>query len=126
MTRVYRPLLEPLGLTYPQYLAMMALWETSPQSVGDLGRRLNLDSGTLTPLFKRLESVGYVARRRDPEDERRSSRHEASPPRAQQPRRAASLPATGLDADGLLRHEGPPEQTMDLRCLPSTFLRGTV
>ena len=71
MTRVYRPLLEPLGLTYPQYLAMMALWETSPQSVGDLGRRLNLDSGTLTPLFKRLESVGYVARRRDPEDERR-------------------------------------------------------
>jgi DNA-binding MarR family transcriptional regulator len=71
VTRLYRPLLEPLGLTYPQYLAMMALWETSPQTVGALGRRLSLDSGTLTPLFKRLEKVGYVARRRDPEDERR-------------------------------------------------------
>jgi DNA-binding MarR family transcriptional regulator len=71
MTRLYRPLLEPLGLTYPQYLAMMALWETSPQTVGALGRRLSLDSGTLTPLFKRLEKVGLVVRRRDVEDERR-------------------------------------------------------
>lgn len=71
MTRLYRPLLEPLGLTYPQYLAMMALWEAAPQTVGALGRRLNLDSGTLTPLFKRLESVGLVERRRDAEDERR-------------------------------------------------------
>jgi DNA-binding MarR family transcriptional regulator len=71
MTRLYRPLLDPLGLTYPQYLAMMALWETAPQTVGALGRRLSLDSGTLTPLFKRLEKVGLVARRRDPDDERR-------------------------------------------------------
>jgi DNA-binding MarR family transcriptional regulator len=71
MTRLYRPLLDPLGLTYPQYLAMMALWETAPQTVGALGRRLNLDSGTLTPLFKRLEKVGVVERRRDPDDERR-------------------------------------------------------
>ena len=71
MSRLYRSLLEPLGLTYPQYLAMMALWETSPQTVGALGRRLSLDSGTLTPLFKRLEKVGYIARRRDADDERR-------------------------------------------------------
>ena len=71
MSRLYRPLLEPLGLTYPQYLAMMALWETSPQTVGDLGRRLSLDSGTLTPLFKRLESAGLVVRDRDPKDQRR-------------------------------------------------------
>ncbi len=71
MTRLYRPLLDPLGLTYPQYLAMMALWENAPQTVGALGRRLSLDSGTLTPLFKRLEKLGLVARRRDPQDERR-------------------------------------------------------
>jgi DNA-binding MarR family transcriptional regulator len=71
MTRLYRALLGPLGLTYPQYLAMMALWETAPQTVGALGKRLNLDSGTLTPLFKRLEKLGLVERRRDPGDERR-------------------------------------------------------
>ena len=71
VTRLYRPLLEPLGLTYLQYIALLALWERSPQSVGDLGRRLRLDSGTLTPLFKRLEAAGLVTRRRDPADERR-------------------------------------------------------
>ena len=71
MGRLYRPLLEPLGLTYPQYVAMMTLWESSPQTVGALGRRLSLDSGTLTPLFKRLESAGLVVRTRDPEDQRR-------------------------------------------------------
>lgn len=71
VTRLYRPLLEPLGLTYSQYLAMIALWERAPQSVGALGRRLNLDSGTLTPLFKRLEKLGLVTRQRDPDDERR-------------------------------------------------------
>jgi len=71
MTRLYRTFLAPLGLTYPQYLAMMALWETSPQTVGALGKRLSLDSGTLTPLFKRLEKLGFIVRRRDPEDERR-------------------------------------------------------
>jgi len=71
MSRLYRPLLDPLGLTYPQYLAMMALWETSPQTVGALGRRLSLDSGTLTPLFKRLENAGLVQRQRDLDDERR-------------------------------------------------------
>lgn len=71
VTRLYRPLLEPLGLTYPQYLVMLALWEAAPRSVGDLGQALDLDSGTLTPLLKRMEGQGLVHRARDPRDERR-------------------------------------------------------
>jgi DNA-binding MarR family transcriptional regulator len=71
MTRLYRPLLQPLGLTYLQYLAMLVLWEQSPRTVGELGRRLGLDSGTLTPLFKRMEEAGLLSRNRDPADERR-------------------------------------------------------
>ena len=71
VTRLYRPMLEALGLTYPQYLAMLVLWEASPRTVGALGEALDLESSTLTPLLKRLESQGLVARTRDPEDERR-------------------------------------------------------
>ncbi|SMH56228.1 MarR family winged helix-turn-helix transcriptional regulator [Azospirillum agricola] len=71
ITRLYRPLLDKLGLTYPQYLAMLVLWERSPRTVGELGDALDLDSGTLTPLLKRMEANGLVARRRDPADERR-------------------------------------------------------
>lgn len=72
MTRAYAPVLEPLGLTYPQFVTLLALWEVSaPVSVGELGERLGLDSGTLTPLLKRLEQAGLVERRRDPADERR-------------------------------------------------------
>ncbi len=71
MTRLYRPLLQALGLTYPQYLVMLALWETAPTTVGELGARLHLDTGTLTPLLKRLEAAGLVTRRRAVEDERR-------------------------------------------------------
>lgn len=70
-TRLYRPLLDPLGLTYPQYLAMLVLWERSPLTVGEIGGALGLDSATLTPLLKRLEAAGHVSRRRDPGDERR-------------------------------------------------------
>jgi DNA-binding MarR family transcriptional regulator len=70
-TRLYRPLLDPLGITYPQYLALMALWERAPRSVGALGEALGLDSGTLTPLLKRLEAGGFVTRTRDAKDERR-------------------------------------------------------
>jgi DNA-binding MarR family transcriptional regulator len=69
-TRAYKPLLSPLGLTYPQYVVMMALWEEDDLSVKTLGERVGLDSGTLSPLLKRLEQVGYVARRRDAADER--------------------------------------------------------
>ena len=71
MTRLYKPLLEKLGLTYPQYLVMLALWEADGPTVSALGERLSLDSGTLTPLLKRLEASGFVARVRDVADERR-------------------------------------------------------
>lgn len=71
MTKVYKPLLAPLGLTYPQYLVMLALWEEDGQAVGALGERLALDSGTLTPLLKRLQAQGVVDRERDARDERR-------------------------------------------------------
>ena len=71
MTRVYKPLLDELGLTYPQYLAMLVLWERDGLMVSELGERLYLDSGTLTPLLKRLEASGFITRIRDVEDERR-------------------------------------------------------
>ncbi len=71
MTKLYKPLLDELGLTYPQYLAMLALWEEDGLSVSQLGERLRLDSGTLTPLLKRLEAQGLVSRLRAVEDERR-------------------------------------------------------
>ena len=70
MTARYRPMLEELGLTYPQYLVMMLLWEEDHQTVGQLGHRLALDSGTLSPLLKRLTSAGLVTRHRRVEDER--------------------------------------------------------
>lgn len=69
--RLYRPLLDALGLTYPQYLVMLVLWEFGAQSVGELGTRLYLDSGTLTPLLKRMEAKGWVSRERSAADERR-------------------------------------------------------
>ena len=67
---IYRPLLEPMGLTHPQYLVMLALWQHAPLSVRDLSRLLQLDPGTLSPLVKRLEAIGYLRRERDPADER--------------------------------------------------------
>ena len=71
MTKVYKPLLDALGLTYPQYLAMLVLWERDGLMVSELGERLYLDSGTLTPLLKRLEASGFITRIRAVEDERR-------------------------------------------------------
>lgn len=67
---VYRPLLEPLGLTHPQYLVMLALWGEAPMSVKAVAEAIQLDSATLSPLLKRLESAGLITRRRDPHDER--------------------------------------------------------
>src|SRR5215475_11498896 len=67
---MYRPLLEPMGLTHPQYLVMLALWGESPLSVKEISGLLELDPGTLSPLLKRLEAAGLVRRERDPEDER--------------------------------------------------------
>ena len=71
MTKLYKPLLEELGLTYPQYLALLVLWEQDGVTVSELGDRLSLDSGTLTPLLKRMETAGLVSRLRDAADERR-------------------------------------------------------
>ena len=71
ITNSYRELLNHLDLTYPQYLVMLVLWEEEPQTVGALGARLYLDSGTLTPLLKRMEAAGLVTRQRDPQDEHR-------------------------------------------------------
>jgi len=70
VVRAYRPLLESLDLTYLQYMVMMVLWQERELSVGDLGQRLRLDSGTLTPLLKRLEGKGYVTRSRGEKDQR--------------------------------------------------------
>jgi DNA-binding MarR family transcriptional regulator len=104
MVRAYGPLLAERGLTYPQYITMLALWEADiPVSVGDLGARLHLDSGTLSPLIKRLEHAGLVDRRRDPADERRVLISLAAKGRALR-RRACDVPARlaerfGLDAD---------------------------
>ena len=71
MTRLYKPLLDALGLTYPQYLALLVLWERDGLAVSALGDKLFLDSGTLTPLLKRMEAAGLITRRRAVDDERR-------------------------------------------------------
>jgi DNA-binding MarR family transcriptional regulator len=71
VVRIHRPFLEPLGLTYPQFLVMLALYENAPRSVGNLGLVLGMETGTLTPLLKRLEAAGLVTRTRDSADERR-------------------------------------------------------
>ena len=70
MTKVYKPLLQALGLTYPQYLAMMVLWEHDGMTVGEVSTRLLTDPGSLTPLLKRLEGEGLLSRTRSKEDER--------------------------------------------------------
>ena len=69
--RLHTPFLEPMGLTYPQFLVMLALYESKPRTVGELGLELGMETGTLTPLLKRLQSAGLVTRTRDEKDERR-------------------------------------------------------
>lgn len=71
MARLHKPFLEPLGMTFPQYLVMLELLADAPRSVGDLGSKLEMDTGTITPLVKRLEASGRVTRTRDQADERR-------------------------------------------------------
>ena len=105
--RLYRPLLDQLELTYPQYLVMLVLWQHGKRSVGELGQALHLDSGTLTPLLKRLEAAGLVERKRCSEDERRV--FVRMTPQGQDLReRAVSIPhgvacATTLSPDKLVR-----------------------
>lgn len=100
MQQAYTPLLEPLGLTYPQYLAMTALWGEDEQTVGALGKVLHLESNTLTPLIKRLEAQGLVERVRDAEDERRVLVRLTDKGRAMQSQ-AAHVPTCILEATGL-------------------------
>ncbi len=105
--RVYKPLLDDLGLTYPQYLVMVLLWERDDQTVGSLGEKLFLESSTLTPLLKRLEALGHVKRTRDPDDERQVRVCLTDSGRAIR-EKARKIPgcileASGLEVDELLR-----------------------
>jgi DNA-binding MarR family transcriptional regulator len=99
MTKLYKPLLDEIGLTYPQYLAMLALWEEDGVTVSALGARLHLDSGTLTPLLKRLEKVGLLTRERNEEDERQVLVRLTQEGRALK-KRAADIPRKIVAATG--------------------------
>ena len=98
--RIYKPLLDRLGLTYPQYLVMVTLWQEDDQSVRSIGEKLFLESSTLTPLLKRLEGNGLVTRKRDPEDERSVRVSLTEEGRALR-EMALEVPACILDATGL-------------------------
>jgi DNA-binding MarR family transcriptional regulator len=104
MTSLYRPALDAVGLTYPQYVAMMVVWHRGRITVRDLGRALHLDSGTLSPLLKRLESQGFVARTRGTDDER-TVWIEATDQGLQLQRRVADLPERLACAVGLTTGE---------------------
>lgn len=100
LTARYRELLAPMGLTYPQYLAMLVLWQSEPITVGALGDRLDLDSGTVSPLVRRLEALGLVERKRSGRDERVV--HVALTDAGRELRsRAAGIPAEICAATGL-------------------------
>ncbi|MEX0426747.1 MarR family winged helix-turn-helix transcriptional regulator [Nocardioides sp. DS6] len=103
---LYKPLLEPLGLTHPKYLVMLALWEHEPLRVSELSRLVHLDPGTLSPLLKRLEAIGYVRRERDPHDERALAVSLTAKGRALRDDAEAIPPAIverlGMDIDELL------------------------
>jgi DNA-binding MarR family transcriptional regulator len=100
MNRVYQPLLEPLGLTYPQYLVLLALWEEEGRGVGQIGGQIGLESNTLTPLLKRMEAAGLLSRRRSEEDERQVLVHLTPKGKALR-RKADSIPGCILSASGL-------------------------
>lgn len=107
VTDVYRPLLAELGLTYPQYLVLLVLWESEPRMVRDVGTALALDYGTVSPLLKRLEARGLVERRRDVRDERTVTVHLTDPGRALRGHVAHVPRAIGcaLGLDDRARHE---------------------
>lgn len=100
MQHVYKPLLDDLGLTYPQYLVLTALWTGQAQTVGSLGRQVQLESNTLTPLLKRLEERGLITRSRSTADERQVNITLTDTGRALQTR-AAHIPAAVLEKSGL-------------------------
>ncbi|KNA91306.1 MarR family transcriptional regulator [Gordonia sp. w5E2] len=98
--RIYRRLLDPLGLTHPQYLVMLALWESEPRAVKDIGAVLQLDSATLSPLLKRLEQQQLIVRRRRGDDERNVDVELTSSGRALR-EQALSIPGAVVDALGV-------------------------
>ena len=100
MQHAYKPLLEALGLTYPQYLALVALWGEDGQTVGQLGQALQLESNTLTPLLKRMEAQGLVTRARDSRDERQVRVSLTAAGREMQGR-AAAIPGCILEKSGM-------------------------
>jgi DNA-binding MarR family transcriptional regulator len=100
MQHAYKPLLEALGLTYPQYLVLVALWGSDGQTVGQLGQALQLESNTLTPLLKRMEAQGLVARARDAKDERQVRVSLSTAGREMQGR-AAGIPGCILERSGM-------------------------
>ena len=99
-SRVYKPLLDPLGMTYPQYLVMSVLWDGAPASVGRIGKRLGLASSTLTPVLKRLEGQELIRRRRASDDERRVDVY-LTPKGEEMQDRAAHVGSCVIDATGL-------------------------
>ncbi len=99
MTKLYKPLLDALGLTYPQYLVMLVLWERDGLTVSALGERLYLDSGTLTPLLKRMEAAGWLVRQRSSDDERRVEVRLTEAGRGLKTQ-AASIPGCVVEATG--------------------------
>lgn len=113
--QAYRPLLDDLGLTYPQYLVLLVLWEQDGQTVSALGDRLHLDSGTLSPLLRRLDEHGFITRERRSTDARRVTVHLTAAGEALRSR-ASEVQRCLLDAVSL-----PPEDLMSLRDLSRRF-----
>ena len=97
---LYKPVLEPMGLTHPQYLVMLALWEETPLTVSEVGRRVSLEPGTLSPLLKRLEAGGLVTRARDTRDDRALA-VSLTPAGARLRKRAEKVPPAILDRLGM-------------------------
>ena len=105
--RTYKPLLDELGITYPQYLLLNVLWEEDHRTVGDIGERLGIESSTMTPLLKRLQAAGFVRRTRNPADERQVFVELTERSQALEERAACLGPAVfgdvGLPADRIYR-----------------------
>ena len=120
MTKLYKPYLQALGLTYPQYLVLLTLWEAGSIGVNQLGARLFLDSGTLTPLLKRLEAAGWLTRLRDVGDERRVTVSLTAAGRGLR-RRAETIPLQVAAATGC-RHDELATLTEQLQSLRQRLL----
>ncbi len=119
--RLYKPLLDELGLTYPQYLVMVTLWERDDRTVGEIGEQLFLESNTLTPLLKRMEAAGLVSRSRDPADERQVRLRLTDEGRALLDK-ARRVPPCVLEATGLTAEQAR-ELTDQIGALRTTLSR---